>query len=447
MKLEEEQKDTTVEGGTNATPIQARRRLPMPRLRRGGIWLYLAVIGPGLIASLAGDDAGGITTYSTIGAQYGYDMLWVMVALTISLAVMQEMAARMGAITGKGFADLVREQFGVRWTAFAMLVLVVANIGVTITEFLGAGAALELFGLPRVVSLPIIAFALWWLISKGSYRVAERIFLLMSLAFLAYFVALFFVHPDWGKVAAGTFIPSIHPDPAYIYLLIGTVGTTLTPYMQLFQQSSVVDKGITATDYKAARLDAYMGAIVSNLIAWVIIVVCAATLFVHGQQVNNMDDAARALQPIAGDYARNLFAVGLFGASMLAAGVLPISTAYSVCEAFGFEKGVSYTFRQAPVFNGLFTALIVIGVAVALIPGLPIAQLLIATQVLNGMLMPIILIFMLMLVNNKEIMGKYANTRLQNLIAWPTAIVIILLTIFLLISTLIFPIFGISLGQ
>ncbi len=423
------------------------RRLRLPRLRRGRAWLYLAALGPGLIASFAGDEASGITTYSSVGAQYGYDLLWVMLVATFSLMVMQEMAARAGAITGKGFADLVREQFGVRLTAFAMLVMLVANAGITISEFVGIGAALELFGVPRLISLPIIAFALWWLISKGSYRIVERIFLLMSTVFLAYFIAMFLAKPDWGQVAAGAFIPSFHPDPTYIYLLIATIGTTLTPYMQIFEQSAVVDKGVTAQDYSFARFDAYAGAIFANLIAAAIIICTAATLHPVGQMVNNMDDAAKALAPIAGQYARNLFAVGLFGASMLAAGVLPIATAYSVCEAFGFEKGVSYSFREAPIFHSLFTALIVIGAAVALIPGLPIAPLLVATQVLNGMLMPIILIFMLLLVNNKEVMGKYANTKVQNLIAWPTAIIIILLTVVLLVSTLILPLFGIHFGQ
>ncbi len=447
MKLEEEKKDTTIEVGVNAAPVQARRRLPLPRLRRGGMWLYLAALGPGLISSFAGDEASGITTYSSVGAQYGYDLLWVMLIATLSLMVMQEMAARAGAITGKGFADLVREQFGVRWTAFAMLVMVIANAGITIAEFVGIGAALELFGVPRFISLPIVAFILWWLLTKGNYRVVERIFLLMSTVFLAYFVAMFLAKPDWGAVARGTFIPSFRADPAYIYLLIATIGTTLTPYMQVYEQSSVVDKGVTAEDYKLSRFDAYAGAVFANLIAAAIIICTAATLHPIGKLVTNMNDAALALAPVAGEYAKNLFAVGLFGASMLAAGVLPIATAYSVCEAFGFEKGVSYSFREAPVFNSLFTALIVIGAAVAIIPGLPIAPLLIATQVLNGMLMPVILIFMLMLINNKEIMGKYANTRVQNIIAWPTAIVIILLTIFLLISTLIFPLFGINFGQ
>jgi Mn2+/Fe2+ NRAMP family transporter len=429
-------------------PAVARRpRLRLPGLRRSGMWLYLAALGPGIIASFAGDEASGITTYSSVGAQYGYDLLWVMLIATISLMVMQEQAARAGAITGKGFADLVREQFGVRWTAFAMLVLLIANTGITIAEFVGIGAALELFGVPRWISLPLVAFALWWLLTKGNYKMVERIFLLMSTVFLAYFIAMFMAKPDWGAVAAGTFVPSFRADPAYIYLLIATIGTTLTPYMQLFEQSSVVDKGVTAADYKMARFDAYAGAIFANLIAAAIIIVTAATLHPIGQQVNNMNDAALALAPVAGEYAKNLFAVGLFGASMLAAGVLPIATAYSVCEAFGFEKGVSYTFREAPVFNGLFTALIVIGATVAIIPGLPIAQLLVATQVLNGMLMPVILIFMLLIVNNKDIMGKYANTRFQNIVAWPTAIVIILLSIFLLVSSLIFPLFGINFGQ
>ncbi len=438
-------KTEPVEG---AAPAE-RRRLPRVKLgkRARGMLPYLAALGPGLIASFAGDEASGITTYSSVGAQYGYDLLWVMLVATISLMVMQEQAARAGAITGKGFADLVREQFGVRWTAFAMLVMLVANTGITIAEFVGIGAALELFGVPRWVSLPIIAFALWWLISKGSYRIVERIFLLMSTVFIGYFISMFLAKPDWGKVAAGTFIPSFRADPTYIYLLIATIGTTLTPYMQIFEQSSVVDKGVTAADYKLARVDAYAGAIFANLIAAAIIICTAATLFTHGQQVNNMADAALALQPIAGDYAKNLFAVGLFGASMLAAGVLPIASAYSVCEAFGFEKGVSYSFREAPVFNGLFTALIIIGATVALIPGLPVAQLLIWTQVLNGMLMPVILIFMLLLVNNKEVMGKYANTRFQNIIAWPTAIIIIALTLVMLVSTLVLPIFGIHWGQ
>jgi len=417
---------------------RSTRGLRQALAHRTGIIAYLAILGPGLVAANAGNDAGGIATYASTGADYGYRLLWVLIPITISLGIVQEMCARMGAVTGKGLADLIREQFGVRWTALVMLALLIANCGVTVSEFVGIAAATELFGVPRFVSVPLAAGAVWWLVVKGSYRRVERVFLVMSLVFFGYIISAFLAHPDWGQVARETVRPSFSFDIGYIFTIVALIGTTISPYMQVFVQSSVVEKGITPEDYKLTRVDVWAGVIFADLVSFFIIVSTAATLFKHSVHVETAADAAQALEPLAGHYAKLLFAVGLFGASMLAAGVLPLATAYSISEALGFEKGVSRSFRQAPIFLGIFTFLVVVGALVAVIPGLPLIRVLIITQVINGLLLPFILIAALRLAGKRGLMGQYANSLIYNIAAWLTVILVSALSLLYIVATL-FP--------
>ena len=406
--------------------------------RRTGLLAYLAILGPGMIAASAGNDAGGIATFASVGADYGYRLLWVLIPITFSLGIVQEMCARMGAVTGKGLADLIREQFGVRWTALVMLALLVANGGVTVSEFVGIAAATELFGVPRYVSVPLAAMSVWWLVVKGSYKRVERVFLLMSLVFLGYIVSAFLARPVWGEVARELVRPGFSLEPAYLFTFVAIVGTTISPYMQVFVQSSVVEKGVTAENYSLTRADVWAGTVFAILIVFFIVISTAAVLNPHGVHIETAADAARALEPLAGPYARTLFGIGLFGASMLAAGVLPLATAYSISEALGFEKGVSRSFREAPIFLGIFTFLVALGALVAIIPGLPLIRVLVVTQVINGLLLPVLLIAILRLVNNKELMGEYVNGPVYNLAAWLTTIIVSALSLLLIVSH-IFP--------
>ena len=406
--------------------------------RRRSLLAYFAFVGPGVITACAGNDAGGIATFASVGAEYGYRLLWLLIPLTISLGIVQEMCARMGAVTGKGLSDLIREKFGVRWTALVMLALLIANGGVTISEFVGIAAALELLGVARYISVPIAAIAIWWLVVKGTYQRVERVFLAMSLVFLAYVVSAFLARPPWTTVAREIFRPQLDLTPAFLFSFVAVIGTTISPYMQVFIQSSVVEKGVRAENYRLTRIDVWIGTVFAILIVFFIVVSTAATLHVHGEHVESAAQAARALRPLAGQYAEILFAVGLFGASMLAAGVLPLATAYSISEAFGFEKGVSSSFREAPIFLGVFTFLVVLGATVAMMPGLSLIHVLIVTQVINGMLLPVVLVAVLRLVNNRELMGNHVNGPLYNIAAWLTTIIVSLLSILLIISTL-FP--------
>ena len=406
--------------------------------RRPRLLIYLAILGPGMIAANAGNDAGGIATFASVGAEHGYKLLWILFPLTISLGIVQEMCARMGAVTGKGLADLIRERFGVRWTALVMLALLIANGGVTVSEFVGIAAATELFGVPRYVSVPIAAMSIWWLVVKGSYKRVERVFLLMSLVFLGYVVSAFLAHPAWGTIAHEVVRPRFDFTSAYLFTFVAIVGTTISPYMQVFVQSSVVEKGVTAEDYPLTRLDVWVGTVFAVTIVFFIVISTAATLYVRGEHVETAAQAAQALKPLAGPYAEALFAIGLFGASMLAAGVLPLATAYSISEALGFEKGVSSSFREAPIFVGIFTFLVALGAVVAMMPGLPLIRVLLVTQVINGVLLPVILIAVLRLVNDRELMGKHVNGPIYNLAAWLTTIIVSALSLLLILTT-IFP--------
>ena len=414
------------------------RRLRHTVARRKRLIGFLAILGPGMITANAGNDAGGIATFASVGAELGYRLLCVLIPITISLGLVQEMCARMGAITGKGLADLIRERFGVRWTAFVMLALLIANGGVTVSEFVGIAAATELFGVSRYLSVPLAAISIWWLVVKGSYQRVERVFLLMSLVFLGYIISAFLAHPGWEAVAVGLVKPSFSLNPAYLFTFVAVVGTTISPYMQVYVQSSVVEKGVTAEDYPKTRTDVWVGTVFAVLVVFFIVISTAATLHSHGIHINSAADAARALRPLAGDYAEKLFAVGLFGASMLAAGVLPLATAYSITEALGFEKGVSRSFREAPIFLGVFTFLVAVGAAIAVLPNLPLIRVLLVTQVINGLLLPIILFAVLRLVNNRELMGAHVNGPLYNIGAWLTAVIVTSLSLLFIVVT-IFP--------
>lgn len=411
------------------------RSVGLRGLRRppAGILRWLLILGPGLITSSAGNDAGGIATYSSAGARFGYDLIWVMVLITVSLAVVQEMCARLGAATGRGLLDLIRERFGLGWALIAMGILLVANSGVVITEFLGIGAAAELLGLHRLLVVPLAGALLWYLVIYGSYASLEKVFLTMTLVFFAYPVAAILAHPDWGEVARGAFVPTLQLDRDYLFLLVGLLGTTISPYMLFFQQSSTVERGVARRHYGPERADAYTGATFGTLIAITMIIATAATLNRTGHtQIETAADAARALEPVAGPAAATLFAVGMLGASLLAGAVLPLTTAYAVSEVFGTPKGVNLDFRRAPLFFRLFTGMIILGVILSLIPGLPVIQWLVAVQVLNGILLPILLVFILRLINSDWLMGGLKNTRLYNILGWGTFALIALAVLIML---------------
>lgn len=436
------QKETNTVPSTSAKDHKKTSRRPHFWARQRPRWLiYLSILGPGLVAASAGNDAGGIYTYSTMGAQFGYSMIWVMVVLTLGMAMVQEMCARMGAVTGKGLSDLIRENFPLRLTALVMLAFLLANSGVIVSEFIGIAAALKLFGVPVWISAPCAGLLLWWLVVKGSYARVEKIFLALTLVFFAYFIAAFLAKPDWSQVAYGTVVPTIQLNSAYLLTIVAAVGTTISPYMQIYVQSAVVERGMSMREYNQERIDVYSAAVFSNIVAAFIIIATAATLFVHsggkGVQLADAADAALALTPFLGRFATNVFALGLLGASFLAAGVLPLSTCYSITEALGLENGVSKKWKEAPVFWGLFTALIVIGVVIAMLPNLPVVQILLNLYLLNGILLPIILFSILRLVNDKRLMGKYTNGPIFNTVAYGLTIIVSLLAItYLLVEVL-----------
>jgi NRAMP (natural resistance-associated macrophage protein)-like metal ion transporter len=403
---------------------------------KGRLVLLLAVIGPGFITANVDNDAGGIFTYSQAGAQFGYSLLWTMIPITIALIVVQEMASRLGAVTGKGLSDLIREEFGFRLTFIMMVTLIVTNFGNVVAEFAGIASSLELFGLSKYVVVPAAAFVVWLLVVRGTYDSIEKIFLTASAFYVTYIVAGFLAHPDWKAAAFATVT---RPEAAgirnygYLYMVIGLVGTTIAPWMQFYLQASIVEKGITARQYAASRWDVILGCVFTDVVAWFIIVACAATLYANGHHdIGSGADAAQALRPLAGEYAYLLFAAGLFNASLFAASILPISTAYAVCEGLGFESGLDKKFREAPVFYWLYTVLIVLGAAVLLVPRLPLIYVSVLSQVANGIVLPLVLVFMLLLTNDRELMGTYTNSRRFNIIAWTTVVVMIVLTLLMM---------------
>ena len=396
------------------------------------ILLFLAVLGPGFITANVDNDAGGIYTYSFAGARFGYLLLWTILPMTFALIVVQEMSARMGAVTGKGLSDLIREEFGLRITFFMMVALVITNFFNVIAEFAGVATSLELFGLRPYYTVPIAALLVWLLVVKGTYKTVEKIFLAASFFYFAYIVAGILSHPKWDEALIRTVTPpaqSLFSNSAYLYLTVGIIGATIAPWMQFYLQSSIVEKGITERQYRAARIDVFVGSIFAPIVAAFIIVACAATLYLHGShQIRDAADAAQALRPLAGQYAFLLFAAGLFNASLFAASILPLSTAYTVCEGLGFESGVDKKFHEAPFFYWLYTVLIVAGAGVILWPGFPLLKVTIFSQVLNGVLLPLVLFFMLRLINKRELMGRHTKSRLDNAVAWSTAVVMIVLS-------------------
>jgi Mn2+/Fe2+ NRAMP family transporter len=411
------------------------------RLRRfRRLFILLAVIGPGLITTNAGNDAGAIATYSQAGAQFGFDMIWILVVITFSLAVVNEMAARMGVVTGKGLADLIRERFGVRGTTVAMLLLLVANAVTTTAEFAGIAAALELFHVPRYVTVPVVALLIWLLIVRGSYPVVEKVLLSIGLVYLAYIASGIMSHPDWGQVLHHTVEPQTQATAAYFLLAIGLIGTTIAPWMLFYLQASVAEKGIPNDQLSYSRADAITGAVFADLTAFFIMVAAAVTIFgkVPPDHLANMQaaDYARALAPVAGPGAFLLFAVGLFGASVLSGGVVPLSTAYTVTEAFGWERGVGQRLGDAPAFFGIFSGLIVLGAGAVLIPGVPLVNLILLSQEINGLILAVILVFMIVLVNDRRVVGRYVNGPVVNVIAGATVLLLVSLTAMLLLSAI-----------
>src|SRR6266849_5269200 len=397
------------------------------------ILLFFSVVGPGFITANVDNDAGGILTYSQAGAQFGHMLLWTMIPITVALIVVQEMVARMGAVTGKGLSDLIREEYGLRITVFVMLGLVITNFGNIVTEFAGIAGSMELFGLSKYVTVPICALIVWLLVIKGAQKNVEKIFLAGSFFYITYIAAGVLAHPDWTHSLISTVKPptlASFREKGAIFTVIGLVGTTIAPWMQFYLQASIVEKGVTKRQYAASRLDVIVGCIFTDVVAWFIIVACAGTFFVHGfHNITTAKDAAEALRPLAGQYAFILFALGLFNAALFSATILPLSTVYTVCEGLGFESGLDNKFSEAPFFYWFYTVLIAAGAGVILIPGLPWIKIIIGSQVVNGIVLPFVLVFMLLLINKKELMGEYVNTRLFNVVAWATTVLVTILSV------------------
>jgi NRAMP (natural resistance-associated macrophage protein)-like metal ion transporter len=410
----------------------------IPKSWRTRLLLVAAVVGPGFITANVDNDAGGIATYSVAGAQFGYSLLWTMIPITIALVIVQEMSSRMGAVTGKGLSDLIREEFGLRATFLLMLALIVTNFGNVVSEFAGVASSFELFGISKYIVVPVSAFIVWAIVVHGTYSSVEKVFLLASGFYIAYIVSGVMAHPDWKAAALSTVT---RPESAgfrnygYLSMIIGLAGTTIAPWMQFYLQASIVEKGVTARQYHASRLDVIVGCVFAAVVAWFIVVACAATLHSVGiYQINDGAAAAQALRPLAGEYAYLLFAAGLFNASLFAASILPISTAYAVCEGLGLESGLDKRFDEAPVFYWLYTALIVLGAGVVLIPRFPLFRVMVLSQVVNGVLLPFVLVFVLLLINDRELMGKYINSRWYNIVAWTTVGVMVALTMAMMVA-------------
>jgi NRAMP (natural resistance-associated macrophage protein)-like metal ion transporter len=409
-----------------------RQRLKPLRAR----WLLLlAVVGPGIITANVDNDAGGITTYSVAGAQYGYSLLFMLIFVTVALIIVQEMSARLGVITGKGLADLIREKMGVRTTAVVIGILLIANLANTVSEFAGVAASMEIFNVSKYISVPIVALAVWLLVVRGNYKSVERIFLVASALYFAYVISGLLARPPWDQVLKAAITPSFQFEAGYVTIFITVIGTTIAPWMQFYLQSAIVDKGLKTEDYPYERLDVVVGSLFTDIVAAFIIIACAATIFANGLHIETAKDAAVALGPLAGEYAATLFAFGLLNASVFSAAILPLSTAYVVCEAFGWESGVSRDWKDAPIFFGIYTAFIVLGAGIILLPIKSLIEAMLASQTLNGVLLPVILIVMLRLINDKRLMGNYVNGRIFNVLAWATVVILIALTVILVITS------------
>ena len=418
---------------------QLRRTLNRRVVRRVGrsrLLIALAMLGPGLIAANAGNDAGGITTWSVIGSRYGYSMVWLLVVLTPVLAIVQEMNARVGVVTGRGLAGLIRENFSLKVTALAILATALANFGTTVAEFSGIAAAGKLFHVPTYVAVPVLAMAVWFLVTRGSYRKVERVLLALGFVLVTYVVSGLIAGPDWGEALRGATVPRPELDSLWVFTVIAAVGTTLTPWGQFFIQAAVVDRKTTLKQYVYTKYEIYAGSVIMTGIDFFIVVACASVLYKEGIVVESAQEAAMALEPLLGTVARYLFGLGLLAVSILAAGVLPLATAYVVCEAFGFESGLDTSFREAPVFNGIITFFMFVPAAVAMIPGLPLVKVILVAQTLNGVLLPVILLFTLSMINNPRVMGEHVNGPVRNAIAWTFSVVLIGLSAMLVLSPL-----------
>jgi NRAMP (natural resistance-associated macrophage protein)-like metal ion transporter len=411
------------------------------RLFTGRSWrsfvLFFALIGPGIITSNVDNDAGGITTYSLAGANYGLSLLWILIPITLALIIIQEMNARMGVVSGKGLSDLIRERFGAKVTFYLMVAMFLANLGNTVSEFAGVAASLEIFGISRYISVPFAAIFVWWLIVKGNYKSVEKAFLFACVFYVAYIISGFMGKPDWAVVGKALVTPSVKADPAFLTMAVGVIGTTIAPWMQFYLQSSIVDKGLKAEDYKYSRMDVIFGSLTVNVVAFFIIMICAVTLFANGIRIETAKDAALALKPLAGEYCSWLFAIGLLNASLFAASILPLSTAYTICEAFGWESGLNHKFIDAPQFYGMYTLMILLGAGLILLPNAPLISIMYYSQVINGILLPFILVFMLLLINDRRIMGDYVNGLTVNILAWATVSVLVILSLSIVVTSLI----------
>ena len=400
------------------------------------VLIFISVLGPGLITAMVDNDCAGILTYSLAGAQYGYNLIWTFIPMIFSLMVAQEMGVRMGIISGKGLASLIREKVGVKLTIFIMIGLLLANLGNTLAEFSGIVVSSEIFGVPPIISVVVAAIVIWLLVIKGSYKNVEKIFIILSLIYISYIIAGLMAHPDWGQVATST-VPELQWNKEYIVMVVGLIGTTIAPWMQFYLQSSVVEKGVSRDELKYSRAESIIGPIFTGIVALFILIACAATINVAGTQVTDVPDIAHALIPVAGEYAGLLFGLGFLNASLFSAIILPLSTAYYVCESLGFETGISKDFREAPVFHGLYAGMIFICAILILIPNIPLMDILLFSQVINGILLPVILVLMLLIINDKRIMGEYVNSKWYNIIAWIITVIITILVMILVITSFI----------
>ncbi|MEG0072248.1 MAG: Nramp family divalent metal transporter [Raoultibacter sp.] len=397
------------------------------------LWLLFAAMGPGIVTAMAGNDAGGISTYSTVGAKFGFTALWVIPVMCVLLIVVQMTAARMGAVTGKGFAALIRERFGIRLTALAMFALLIGNVATTFSEFAGIASGMEMFGVSRYISVPIAAIAVWLLVVGGSYKRVEKVFLILSLVFVTYVIAAFMAQPDWGQALESTVVPHVVQDQSFVSLVIAMIGTTIAPWMMFFAQSNVVEKGVGVKDFFSQKVDVISGTIAACLVAWFIIVTTGTVLFPQGIEITSAADAASALAPFAGQYAEALFAIGLIAASFLAACVLPLTTSFVVCEAFGWEAGVSFKWKEAPLFKSIFTFIIAFSAVVVLIPNVDLMSVMLTAQFVNGIILPVLLIFMAIIASDKRIMGQYCSKPFSKVILWVSVGIVTLLTVILLV--------------
>ncbi len=398
--------------------------------------IFISVLGPGLITAMVDNDCAGILTYSLAGAQYGYNLIWTFIPMIVSLMVAQEMGVRMGIISGKGLASLIREKVGVKLTMFIMIGLLLANLGNTLAEFSGIVVSSEIFGVPPVISVVLAAVIIWLLVIKGSYKNVEKIFIVLSLVYISYIIAGLMASPDWGQVATSV-VPEIHWQKDYIVMVVGLIGTTIAPWMQFYLQSSVVEKGVSRDELKYSRAESMIGPLFTGIVALFILIACAATIHVAGTPVTDVQDIANALMPVAGEYAGLLFGLGFLNASLFSAIILPLSTAYYVCESLGFETGISKDFREAPVFHGLYAGMIFLCAILILIPNIPLMDILLFSQVINGILLPVILVLMLLIINDKAVMGEYVNSKWYNVMAWIITVVITILVIILVVTSFI----------